>query len=439
MKQLSQYFNRNTLFSGLFFFFVLFSLSIMRPFRGVITANIGTADLPYFLFIVVLVMLIVNFIYSAIVSRVKESKLVIYVYVFFILNLLIFSYLNYYFSESYFLRGSFYVWYNVFNFSVVSVFWARTINSFDYKDGKKYYGIISAFGTVGFFTASLLVYFFLEEKPIITMILSCVSLMIAVYFSTKTLLLKKNKHNTKRNTILIDASEQLRQIKSNILVRQLLFYAFIWTCLSTALYFFSLEVLIMATTKNFYGLVYVDTGMQSQLFALADIIATIVTVIFQLFITRPLLRSTYFGVSFALIFYGAIFTIAFLLMYLYFSQLFLTSVGSVFNFRGVNLNAAALLFLIITALVRPFEYAINKPARETVYTTLKKSEKYKSSVFIDTFMNRFGDASGGLLFNSLLFMGLTISVAPLAIIPLAAYLSAVGNKISKGVNKAKSL
>ena len=126
-------------------------------------------------------------------------------------------------------------------------------------------------------------------------------------------------------------------------------------------------------------------------------------------------------------------------MYLYFSQLFLTSVGSVFNFRGVNLNAAALLFLIITALVRPFEYAINKPARETVYTTLKKSEKYKSSVFIDTFMNRFGDASGGLLFNSLLFMGLTISVAPLAIIPLAAYLSAVGNKISKGVNKAKSL
>ena len=144
MKQLSQYFNRNTLFSGLFFFFVLFSLSIMRPFRGVITANIGTADLPYFLFIVVLVMLIVNFIYSAIVSRVKESKLVIYVYGFFILNLLIFSYLNYYFSESYFLRGSFYVWYNVFNFSVVSVFWARTINSFDYKDGKKYYGIISA-------------------------------------------------------------------------------------------------------------------------------------------------------------------------------------------------------------------------------------------------------------------------------------------------------
>ena len=61
------------IFSGLFFFFVLFSLFVMRPFRGVITAQIGTADLTYFLFVVVLVMLIVNFIYSAIVSRIKES------------------------------------------------------------------------------------------------------------------------------------------------------------------------------------------------------------------------------------------------------------------------------------------------------------------------------------------------------------------------------
>ena len=84
-------------------------------------------------------------------------------------------------------------------------------------------------------------------------------------------------------------------------------------------------------------------------------------------------------------------------------------------------------------------YKRQKPARETVYTTLKKSEKYKSTVFIDTFMNRFGDASGGLLFNSLLFIGLSISIAPLAIIPLAIYLSTVGNGIAQGVKKAKSL
>ena len=58
MKSSLKYFDRNTIFSGLFFFFVLFSLFIMRPFRGAITAQIGTADLTYFLFIVVLVMFV---------------------------------------------------------------------------------------------------------------------------------------------------------------------------------------------------------------------------------------------------------------------------------------------------------------------------------------------------------------------------------------------
>ena len=250
--------------------------------------------------------------------------------------------------------------------------------------------------------------------------------MAAVYFSTKVSIITQDEH-LKRSNFLNDASEQLKQIKSNVLIRQLLSYVFLWTCLSTALYFFSLEVINEATTfKPFPNLIWVDRVMQAELFALSDSIAIPLTLFAQIFITRFLLQSKYFGISFVLMFYGAIYGIGFILMYGYFSDLFLS-------------NSAALVFLIITALVRPYEYAINKPARETVYTSLKKSEKYKSTVFIDTFMNRFGDASGGLLFNSLLFVGLTISIAPLAIIPLAAYLSSVGNKISKGVIKAKSL
>tara|TARA_A100001388_G_scaffold136793_1_gene101371 strand:- start:1381 stop:2661 length:1281 start_codon:yes stop_codon:yes gene_type:complete len=426
MKASPEYFNRNTLFSGLFFFFVLFSLFVMRPFRGVITAQIGTADLTYFLIIVVFVMLIVNLIYSALVSRIRESKLVLVVYGFFVLNLLVFSYLNYYFPESYLLSGSFYVWYNVFNFSVVSVFWARTINSFNYEDGKKYFGIISAFGSAGGFAASQLVLYFLKDEFIFTMILSCMSLILAVYFSTQTSVIKENSSTTHRNNLLDDASEQFKQIKSNVLVRQLLSYVFVWTCLSTALYFFSLEVINAATTKKlFVNLVFVDRSMQAELFALADSIAIPLTLFTQVFLTRFLLQSKFFGIKFVLIFYGAVYAIGFLLMYIYFSQLFLIGSG-------------ALVFLIITALVRPYEYAVNKPARETVYTTLEKTEKYKSTVFIDTFMNRFGDASGGLLFNLLLVLGFTISAAPLAIIPLAAYLSLMGNKISSGIKKVNN-
>ena len=417
MKSLLKYFDRNTIFSGLFFFFVLFSLFIMRPFRGAITAQIGTADLTYFLFIVVLVMLFANQIYSALVSRIKESRLVFYVYSFFIFNLIIFAGLNYYLPENYALGATFYVWYNIFNFFVVSVFWARTVNSFDYKEGKKYFGIISAFGSFGAWVATQTVLLFLSDKFFLAMILGCLSLMLAIYFSNKTTLTNQNVVQEKKDTFFRDLTEQFRQIKSNTLVRQLLSYVFIWTCLSTALYFFSIEIVSSVSS---------DRAVQTELFAQADAIAIPLTLFTQIFLTRFLLQSKLFGVSFVLIFYGAIYGIGFILMFGYFSGLLLSSSG-------------ALLFLIIQALVRPYEYAINKPARETVYTTLKKSEKYKSTVFIDTFMNRFGDASGGLLFNSLLVVGLSISIAPLAIIPLAVYLSTVGNKISTGVKKEKFL
>ena len=319
--------------------------------------------------------------------------------------------------ENYALGATFYVWYNIFNFFVVSVFWARTVNSFDYKEGKKYFGIISAFGSFGAWVATQTVLLFLSDKFFLAMILGCLSLMLAIYFSNKTTLTNQNIVQEKKDTFFRDLTEQFRQIKSNALVRQLLSYVFIWTCLSTALYFFSIEIVSSVSS---------DRAVQTELFAQADAIAIPLTLFTQIFLTRFLLQSRLFGVSFVLIFYGAIYGIGFILMFGYFSGLLLSSSG-------------ALLFLIIQALVRPYEYAINKPARETVYTTLEKSEKYKSTVFIDTFMNRFGDASGGLLFNSLLFVGLSISIAPLAIIPLAIYLSTVGNSISKGINKVKSL
>ncbi len=88
------------------------------------------------------------------------------------------------------------------------------------------------------------------------------------------------------------------------------------------------------------------------------------------------------------------------------------------------------LLIIVSAVMSPVKYAINKPARESVYTTLEKSENYKSTVFIDTFTNRFGDASGGLLFNTLIVLGLSLSLAPIAIIPLAIYLSMQGRSIA---------
>ena len=160
-------FNKDLIFGGAFFFLVLFALFVMRPFRSALAAQIGTSDLTYFLITVVLVMLIANAIYSLTVSRISERSLVPVIYSFFIFNLFLYAMGNYFFPNSYWIGASFYVWYNVFNFFVVSVFWARTINCFNPDEATKYFGVISACGSAGAWLGSQSVYFFLSDLSLI--------------------------------------------------------------------------------------------------------------------------------------------------------------------------------------------------------------------------------------------------------------------------------
>ena len=92
------------------------------------------------------------------------------------------------------------------------------------------------------------------------------------------------------------------EIKSNKLVRQLLIYAFLWTCLATSLYFFSLEIINKYST---------DVVEQRKIFSLADSVVTPISFIAQLFLTRFFLENRFFGIKFVLIAYGVLFSIAF--------------------------------------------------------------------------------------------------------------------------------
>ena len=400
--------NKNTLIAGSFFFCVLYALFVMRPFRSAMAAQIGTSDLTYFLLIVVLVMLLANPIYSLIVSRVKESRLVTYIYGFFILNLFLYAFINNLYPDNYVVGVSFYIWYNVFNFFVVSVFWAKTVNSFQTDDSKKYFGIISAFGSAGAWLGSQSVLLFLADLPVVAMLCASVGLMLGIVLSRLLNSVSGDTIKKENSGFFTELSEQFIQIKSNKLVRQLLIYAFLWTCLATSLYFFGLEIINKYST---------DVVEQRKIFSLADSVVTPISFFTQLFLTRFFLENRLFGIKFVLIAYGVLFSIAFFAISGYMDNILLSSSG-------------VILFIILSAVMRPFEYAINKPARESVYTTLEKSEKYKSTVFIDTFTNRFGDASGGLLFNTLIVLGLSLSLAPIAIIPLAIYLSMQGRSIA---------
>ena len=80
---------------------------------------------------------------------------------------------------------------------------------------------------------------------------------------------------------------------------------------------------------------------------------------------------------------------------------------------------------------RLFEYGLNKPTRETYYADMKKNDRYKSTVMVDTFISRTGDLAGGWIVG---FGLITLSIS-WAALPLALLLSITGYKAAKSNTK----
>ena len=88
--------------------------------------------------------------------------------------------------------------------------------------------------------------------------------------------------------------------------------------------------------------------------------------------------------------------------------------------------------LIVVSILRTFEYGLSKPARESLFTKLEIEQRYKSTVFMDTFFTRGGEVIGSwFAAKGALILGLSSMGATLFMIPLAALLSWTGYRSSK--------
>ena len=397
--------------SFVFFFFVLASWYALRPVRNEMAVAGGVYNLPFLLTAVMLVMLLANPIYSWLVSKVPTSRVVTYCYLFFILNLIIFlcgwSYLDE--TGRLWTGRAFYVWCNVYSFFVVSIFWVAVINHFNTKDAKRVFGVISAGGSLGAFFGSSVARYFSTEicgnssiselGPISLIIFSIGCLTIAIFLSRgltpKNSLTAENQNEVIGGTSL----EAFKNIIGKIPVRLMAFYMLLWTALSTAAWMISLDIVESWSS---------DPCERTAFFAQIEQIVTPLTLLMQIFFTSFLLRTV--GILPILTIYGAFFFIAF---------------GAYANYPEIT------TVLVLTIVIRVFEYGLNKPTRETVFTSLKQQDRYKSTVMMDTLLARSGDVAGSWFIRSLIALGLVGGSIAYAALPIAVLLSIVGYQAAK--------
>ena len=400
-----------------FFFFVLASWYALRPIRNELAVEFGYEDLiilgfsvnPISLLLTVgaFVMLCINPIYSYVISKIDGSKVVLYCYSFFIVNFVLFL-CGWTLLED---QGRiwtayiFYVWLNVYSLLVVSIFWATLINFFNSDDGRRLFGIISAGGSLGaFFGTSVTQYFALEvcgsdisdTGPSFLIIFSIVCLCISIFLA-RDLHVEDSNDSSEKKEIGGSASDAIKSLISVPEVRNIAVYVLLFTTLATIAWMMSLDIIREWSS---------DPCERTSYFSFVEQVVIPLTLIMQVLFSSFLMRR--FGTLIILVIYGLLFAIAFSVYYLF------PVITAVFT---------------ISIMQRLFEYGLNKPTRETYYADMKKNDRYKSTVLVDTFISRTGDLTGGWIVG---FGLITLSIS-WAALPLALLLSLTGYKAAKSI------
>ena len=395
----------------LFFFFVLASWYALRPVRNELAVQGGIYNLPWLLMGVMAAMLVINPIYSWLISRIDKNKIVLYIYSFFIFNLIIFlSAWSLAGDEGKIWTGrAFYIWANVYSFFVVSIFWVTMINFFNHTDSKRFFGIISAGGSLGAFFGSTIARYFSTEicgntsisdlGPMSLIVFSIFSLSFAIYFSRS--FNSTHVENNKSHEIGGSSLEAMKNTLREPAIRNLGIYVILFTMLMTVSWMVSLGI-VEEWSK--------DPCERTGFFARIEQIVTPLTLLMQLFLASYILRRV--GTLAVLSLYGLLFAAAFM------AYSFYPTITTV---------------MVVVISLRIFEYGFNKPTRESIYTKLTEQDRYKSTVFIDTFLARSGDVVGGWFVRGLVGTGVAVLSVTWAALPFALLISYMGFQVNKAV------
>jgi AAA family ATP:ADP antiporter len=140
-----------------------------------------------------------------------------------------------------------------------------------------------------------------------------------------------------------------------------------------------------------------DRAARTAFFANLDRSVNTLTILVQIFLTGRLLKWLGVGMTLAML-----------------------PLLSMIGFIGMGLMPILGLLAVFQVLRRAADYAMARPAREVLYTVLRREDKYKAKSFIDTFVYRAGDQIGAWSYPLLTWLGLGLTGISFVAAPLAA-------------------
>ena len=382
-----------------FHFIVLGSYYVLRPIRDEIGAAGGLENLSWMFTATLAAMLIANTLFAAIVARMARRRFIPLAYRFFILNLALFFVLMRTLpaAQQMWVGRAFYVWVSVFNLFVVTVFWAFMTDMFNTEQAKRLFGFISVGGTLGAIVGGSLTAFLVHRLGtanllIISAVLLeggawCVRFFPVEFKGAHANAFRDETGNAERpigGTLWSGITHVIRSPYLSAICAFMLLHAIT----ATLVYFQQADITARAFT---------DRAARTAFFAHLDIWVNVLTIVVQIFLTGRLLKWLGVGLTLAML-----------------------PTISLIGFLAIGCLPGLGLLAFFQVLRRAMNYALSRPAREVLFTVLRREDKYKAKSFMDTFVYRAGDQIGAWSYPLLTWLGLGLTGISFVAAPLAA-------------------
>jgi AAA family ATP:ADP antiporter len=381
------------LWSGAYFFFLLCGYYVLRPVRDEMGVQAGLDRLPWLFSAVFGVMLAVVPLFGWISARFPRRRFLPLVYLFFVANLGIFWGL---FASGVAIRETtmaFFVWVSVFNLFVVSVFWSFMADLYDTAQARRLYGFIAAGGTAGAIAGPALTAFLARPLGPVNLLLVSASFLLAAIACIHRL----GRWSAERAPGPVRSEEApigggvlagVRLVAASPYLLGISLYVVLYSTTSTLLYFQQMEIVPRTVTSG---------AERTALFAALDLAVNLVTLALQLLVFQRFLARLGLSATLAVI-----------------------PLVSLAGFGVLSLHSTLAVLVVFGVLRRAGEFALAKPARETLFNVLGREEKYKAKNFMDTVVFRGGDTASGWLATWLRTLGAGMAGIALFAMPLAA-------------------
>ncbi|MFN2542616.1 MAG: NTP/NDP exchange transporter [Chthoniobacterales bacterium] len=379
----------------IFFFVVLAGYYVIRPIRD----NIGATHFEnlWWMFTVVLVaMMFANALFSAIVSRMSRRRFIPIAYRFFILNLVIFFVLMQYMppGKQPWIDGCFFVWVSVFNLFATAVFWGFMTDLFTTEQGKRLFGFIAVGGSLGGIFGPIITASLVHSVSTGVLLLICAGMLEIAAQSVRFFPAEFRRDEPRSDAAAAEKPiggkfwDGVTHICKSPYLFALFLFILVYTLTSTWTYFQQAEL-----TKAGFA----DKAARTAFFAKLDLSVNTLTLFLQIFLTGRLMK--FLGVTVTLLFMPVL---------------------SLFGFAAMGLVPMLTVLAVFQVARRASTFAFMRPAREVLFTVLRREDKYKAKSFIDTFGYRCGDQFGAWSYSGMQALGLGLSAISFIALPIVA-------------------